>query len=153
MSASHRTAGAVLLLNVFAGFAMISQALGDEATSKLTAQIYSSSARASVSATIVERPSFSCDRALRAVNVEIGAVPPLAGEHLHPVAIPRFGCSYLESMLNVTVEMTPVEAATRQTESAPPFLIVPVSTNSSTSSSTAALSSHPHIIGVIYNFE
>jgi hypothetical protein len=140
-------------LNIFAGFAMLSQALGDEATSKLATPTYSSSARAWVSATIVERPSFSCDRALRAVNVEIAAFPPLADDYLHSVAIPRFGCSYLESMLNVTVEMTPVEAAARQTESAPPFLIVPVNTNSSTSSSTATLSSHPHIIGVIYNFE
>ncbi len=153
MDAKQGHFGVLLLFKVFIGFAMASQALADEMTPKLSVATHSSSTHVMASATIIERPSISCDRIPRAVTAEIAAFHPPAEEHLHPVAIPRLRCHHLENMVNLTMATIPVGPAMRQSGTAAPFLIVAANMNSSTSSGTAGLAGHRHAIETTYNFE
>jgi hypothetical protein len=146
MDENQGTVAALLFFAVFAGFAMTPQAQGGEATSQRAAPTYSSSARASITATIVERPSFSCDQILRSVTVEIAAIPPLPDDPLHPVVIPRFGCAAIQGMFGVTAKITSIEPAA-------PILAVPAGTNSTDRPGGAGSPGHRHDVEVIYNFE
>lgn len=132
---------------------MTPRALADTATSNLAARTNSSSARAAVGATIVERRSFSCDRAQHAGTAEITAFPRLAEDHSHLAVALRFGCFDLKRTFEATAETAPARAATPQPGSAPALLIDPVGTNSWPSAGITNLSRHRHVIEFIYNFE
>ena len=153
MDAKQGQFGVLLLIKVSIGFAMASQALAGEMAPKLSEATHSSSVHVLASATIIERPSISCDRVPRAVTAEITAFHPPADGHSHPVAIPQFNCRHLESMVNLTMASIPVEPAMRQLGTAAPFLIVAASINSPISSGTAGLADHRHAIETTYNFE
>ena len=139
METDRKVGGAALLFGALLGFAITSGASGEEPVAKATTDApSSSSASASISATIIERPDFSCDQILRSVTIEIEALPPLPDDQLHPVVIPRFGCADLQGMFSVTTEITPIEPATGQPASRPGGVGSP---------------GHRHDVEVIYNFE
>ena len=156
MSESQKPAGVWLTFAISAGIATMSQALGDEVSPNRAAAADSSSASASISATIVERPNFSCEQILGSVTVGTAAFPPLPGDqsqHLHPVATPQFGCYTLQGMFSFTTGNTPTEPAARQPALTAHNHVVPAGANSTALSGGTESSGHRHEVEVIYNFE
>jgi len=148
---TKRMAVAVLLLNGFLAGSIIARgAMAGETNSQQSGEAFSSSARASVSATIANRPGFTCERLSRAVTVRISPIPPLDG-HLDSVAFPQSNCSYLARALSLALEVRSDGAV--PAESSDDLLVVPVGTNNTTNSDYVAPSGHKHIIEIIYNFE
>jgi len=148
---TKRIVAAVLLLSGFlAGSIVARGAMAGETNSQQSGEALSPSARASVSATIANRPGFACERLSRAVTVRISPIPPLEG-HLDPVALPQSNCSDLAKVLSLPLEM-PSDGAV-PAESPDDLLVVPVGTSNITNSDYVAPSGHKHIIEIIYNFE
>lgn len=150
MHANWKTVALLLLIGLSPGSMIAPRALADEIRLKQNGQTSSSKARASVAATIVERPSFTCDRVMRAVTVRIEPLPPLT-DHWDPAVRPQVECSYVGGLLNLTVELGPRPKGPPRASGQDITNLVNM--NAMVGSEDAGAAHHRHIFEIIYNFE